>query len=508
MKRFALPSSLLVILAALFLLGLNITFFNFIFAGLKDSSEPVFLGFLIPSIYFFLLCALLFLFNFKYILKPVLILLIIIASLSSYFMSKFGVILDSDMLANALATDSKEAFSYLNLGFFTWLFLLVILPCFIVFKLKIKRGKTLFKAIIASFGGFLFCLGLAGLLFVLGSQSLVPFFRSHNMAKRLHVPFYPIFGAYRLAQARLEPFETYSPIASDASLANSEPKLLIFVLGETARAQNYSALGYSINETNAFTAPFVNAKKAAFASMSSCGTATMISVPCMFSPLGRKDFDLRANPANALDVLNSLGVDISWFDNNTGGCKEVCERIKTTNLSSDYDEDLLALVEKKILEFQNKNMAIFVHLQGSHGPTYYERYPKDFARFAPTCDTSELAKCDLKSIANTYDNTLLYTDFILSKLISLIEPLGQSAALMYASDHGESLGENGMYLHGLPYSIAPDTQKQVPFFVYNENLVQSMKKTPLSHDFIFHTLLGYFGVESKIYKAKLDIFAK
>jgi len=159
-----------------------------------------------------------------------------------------------------------------------------------------------------------------------------------------------------------------------------------------------------------------------------------------------------------------------------------------------------------------QNEIIVLHLQGSHGPAYYARYPSEFRKFTPTCDTSELSSCDSDSIVNTYDNTLLFTDFFVGEVIKAVKDVGgDKSAVWYFSDHGESLGENGIYLHGMPYAIAPETQKHIPMMAYASDeatlaRLRAQKDEAVSHDNVFSSLLGFFGVETKEYDKKLDIF--
>lgn len=286
---------------------------------------------------------------------------------------------------------------------------------------------------------------------------------------------------------------------------------MILVIGETARASNYSLGGYSTNDTNFYTKNEPNLVY--FSDVSSCGTATARSLPCMFSRHKRVNFKDGLYEENVLDILQKVGIQSVWFGNNSGGCKGNCDRIKHKLIAKDYDESLLELVKQE-LENANSNKIIVVHLQGSHGPTYYKRYPNAFKKFMPTCDTNELNTCSHEQIINTYDNTLLYTDFIIKSLIDMLKQNPtKETSLLYLSDHGESLGENGIYLHGMPYLIAPKDQKHIPMIFWSKDSklsqdLQSKKDYKLSQDNLFSSLLGYFGVNSKEYETNYDIFSK
>src|SRR5690606_5835407 len=114
------------------------------------------------------------------------------------------------------------------------------------------------------------------------------------------------------------------------------------------------------------------------------------------------------------------------------------------------------------------NATIVLHMTGSHGPSYYRRYPAEFAKFKPECRTSEFSDCTTDEIVNAYDNSILYTDHILSEIINVLKGSDDrfAPAMIYMSDHGESLGEDGLYLHAAPYFIAPDVQTHIPFIAW------------------------------------------
>lgn len=307
---------------------------------------------------------------------------------------------------------------------------------------------------------------------------------------------------------------------------------MILVVGETARSQNFQLNGYP-RATN----PRLSRKEGviSFNDVSSCGTATAISVPCMFSQMTRGQYDdvRAATEENVLDILQRTGISVLWRNNNNGGCKGVCERVPTEDMpalkvagqcvnadGTCYDDVLLHQLGARI-DAINGDALIVLHQLGSHGPTYFERYPAASRAFSPTCDSNQIQHCSNEALVNTYDNTLVHTDQVLAEAIGLLR--GYSAhrdvALIYVSDHGESLGERGMYLHGTPYFIAPREQTQVPMVMWfspefsrNAGLdLACMRGNALhraySHDNVFHSLLGLFGVSSTVYQRDLDVFA-
>ena len=301
--------------------------------------------------------------------------------------------------------------------------------------------------------------------------------------------------------------------------------VFVLMIGETARAKNFSLYGYE-RETN----PLLKKEKnlIAIPDTTSCGTATALSVPCMFSAKNRKNFDLNyaKYEENVLDVIKKTGWDVIWFENDDG-CKQVCNRVETRNIVKIgnnehcfgdfcHDEALLDHL-KSTLEKMEKNTLIVLHTMGSHGPSYYKRYPKEFEKFTPSCNTIDIQNCNKEELINAYDNTIAYTDYIIAKTIDLLKAhTDYETSLIYVSDHGESLGEGGLYLHGMAYKIAPEEQKTVPFFLWfsdkaitdshiDADCLKKKNRADNSHDNLFHTMLGITGTETKLYNKDLDV---
>ncbi len=300
---------------------------------------------------------------------------------------------------------------------------------------------------------------------------------------------------------------------------------MILVVGETARADHFSLNGYQ-RKTN----PLLEKEDLiSYSNVWSCGTSTAVSVPCMFSIYAKADYDknkIRATD-NVLDILQRAGVNVVWLDNNSDS-KGVAVRIpyenyKTSNKnpvcdSECRDEGMLANLQSYINNHsRGGDIFIVLHQMGNHGPAYYKRYPKEFEKFIPVCQTNQLEQCTVEEINNSYDNAILYTDYFLSKTINLLKKNTAQfeAALIYMSDHGESLGENRLYLHGLPNFIAPDVQKHVPLILWFgdsfdkdevnvEKLIENLDKK-YSHDNLFHTLLGLMGINTSVYKQQMDL---
>ncbi|EFC31858.1 TPA: phosphoethanolamine transferase [Campylobacter jejuni] len=494
-----------VFLNSLMITILNFNLFEFVY---EKNTQNWFITSVFVLAYFALVhvvCSLLFV---KFFTKFFSILFILSSSLSVYFISFYGVLIDSNMIQNVVQTDIKEVKDLLNLKLilFTGLALLLI---FYVVKVKIDyygsfKSHIKIKIINIVSGLIVVCAVLIPL-----SKTFIPFFRNYSEIRMYNTPFYQIYAVYRYYVRFVKAKSEFKTIANDAYKENNHTKkLLVLVVGETARAVNYSLGGYTKNDTNFYT------KKdnvVFFNNFSSCGTATAVSLPCMFSISKRKNYSDSEFQENVMDILYKTGVDAAWFDNNSGGCKGVCDRLAyKQKLSSGLDENLLPLLKEKLSHLNNQNI-IVLHLQGSHGPTYYKRYPSEFKKFIPTCDTNELSKCDSEALINTYDNTLLYTDYLLSEIIKLLkEQKDYESSLFYLSDHGESLGENNIYLHGMPYAIAPSYQTHIPaiFWSNDEKLMKLAKEhkgLKLSQDNLFSTLLGYFDIKTSVYEPEYDL---
>lgn len=306
-----------------------------------------------------------------------------------------------------------------------------------------------------------------------------------------------------------------------------KPRVVVLIVGETARAQNFSLYGYE-RQTN----PRLSQMKdlVVFHDTSACGTSTYISVPCMFSLLKRKNFNILDAwyTQNLVDIVALADYDVLWVENDDG-CKRMCDRVgefipnkhyKEPYCVNDYcyDEVMLDILKNQLQNLK-QNTLIVLHAMGSHGPSYYKRYPKQFKKFKPICDKSEIQECAREDIVNAYDNTILYTDYIIASVIDMLQNHPQfESAMFYVSDHGESLGENNIYLHALPYKIAPDTQTKVPMFLWLEkDLMKSLKideiclktrakQESFSHDNIFHSIIRLLSIKTKPYNKDLDIF--
>lgn len=454
----------------------------------------------------------------------------LIAAVSHYFISHFGTVIDRAMLQNVLETDINEARALLNPDLlFTcagWLLLLGWLNLKIAFKTAPWRhgaGHWLLALL-------LLC-GSIGAVAATQYAELASFFRNYRDVKFYALPISPLSAGIAVSKQQITAHfpHTFQVLGSDVKnmAPNAAPRTLVLVLGETARADHFQLNGYN-RPTNPRLSqlPVIS-----FSQVSSCGTATAHSVPCMFSGMGREKYDesTAKNSSNVLDILQSSGVDVSWYDNNSG-CKGVCDRVKHQMLFESpecqakggcSDEVLLKALQQQLAQPAGKDRIIVLHQLGSHGPEYWRRSSTTQKKFGPECADKELNHCPPQQIINAYDNSLLATDELLAGVIQQLQQLPDSA-MLYVSDHGESLGENGVYLHGLPYWMAPKAQTGVPLiwwmsqsfsrhFNKGQQLkfacLQQQQQQALSHDHLFHSLPVLFDRKSQLFRPELDLFA-
>ena len=455
----------------------------------------------------------------------ILALLLVVASQAAYYMDQFGVIVDMVMIDNIMQTNPHEFAGLISTSLVIRTVFFGVIPAWLVIQYfpKYNNAHWEFKSRLRLSGVLVLLLLVLVAPFTAGYTS---FIREHKITRYYANPTYTCYSVikYLAQQLSIAKKVTLKPIAHDAvkvKTATKKSELMIMVVGETARADRFSLNGYH-RETNPLLAKH---DVVSLSNVSSCGTSTGVSVPCMFSALGRAGYDKEKalNQQNALDVLHDNGVEILWRDNNSDS-KGVATRMqyedfKTPTLNpvcagECRDIGMLSGLDKYIAERLGKDILIVLHQMGNHGPEYYRRYPKEFEKFKPMCMTGELRDCSQQEIDNSYDNAILYTDYFLSNVIDLLKKYDDShaTAMLYVSDHGESLGEHGFYLHAVPYMIAPKEQTHVPAIVwmgkhfdYKLDQLKPYKDYALSHDDVFCTLLVAFELDTKMCAAKKDM---
>lgn len=460
---------------------------------------------------FFILFSLLFANRFR---KPVAAILFLLNAAASYFTFTYHAAIDKIMFLNLLQTNRNEAFELLNLhmiGFFT---LFGILPAVIVCLPKIK--DTPFKQQAAAILG---SLALCGGLALASQKESIVFAKNYRHLKNYLPPINYVDAAVSILKIKLKPLPPMQSISEGITQVTikNKPNLIVFILGETTRAANFSLNGYE-RPTNEPLLPYLENINY-YPDTQACGTSTSISVPCIFSKDSRLQYRRGSEQytQNILDIFNQAGYRVLWRDND-GGCKDVCRRViyeEPCEKSTCTDDILLQGLPQKLTNNKN-NRLVILHTRGSHGPSYHEHYKKQHERYTPVCTKNSLWTCSQEELRNVYDNTVFAVSDFIAETIKMMQTLQDKYNLMliYTSDHGESLGENGIYLHAAPYANAPKEQTEVPMLVWLPSPTDydlssqclPQKGAEFSHDNIFHTLLGLVAPDSLHYNKKLDLF--
>ncbi|MGE8151469.1 phosphoethanolamine transferase [Pseudomonas vancouverensis] len=527
------PEWVTLIASAFLLVAFNFVLWQHLFEITTSDGKGIVMRVAFGAMIFAAFNIVLTLVAFRRVLKPVLILLFMISAGVAYFMSQYGVLIDTGMLQNFAETNATEVRDLLSVKLFAYIVFLGVLPSLILWKTPIayrRWHRELLSKALVTFASAV----VIGAVALVNYQGLSSLFRNHHELRLMVVPSnYIGASAGFLRQQVASAHQPFIKIGEDAkrnpaSQADGRKSLTVLVVGESARAENFGILGY-----NRDTTPEL-AKEAgliAYTDVHSCGTETAVSVPCMFSNMGRQDYDASKakNEEGLLDVLKSAGFDVIWRDNQSG-CKGTCDRVTLDDVSNLKDPALCADSEcrdeillqglQHFIDNLDKDTVLVLHQMGSHGPEYFKRYPKAFERFTPVCESNALNNCSRESIVNGYDNTLAYTDHVLATLINLLRSNQDKVdtAMLYLSDHGESLGEYNLFLHGTPYMLAPEQQKHVAMFAWfsdsyqksfsvDTHCLQQGREKPLSQDNLFHSMLGLLEVNSKVYNHDLDMFA-
>jgi lipid A ethanolaminephosphotransferase len=480
----------------------------------------------ITALHMLLLCVVL----YRRTAKGVLALLFMVTAMAAHYMDQYTVYFDADMIRNILHTDGKESGEMISLGLVWPLLLHGLLPTVLVWRVRLK-ARPLKRALLVRALCLVAAVVVAGGAMLLSFQNLSTLMRNHTEIRHLITP-----GNYLVSLGRAwhdahkAKDQPRMPVGTEAKVvgraATAKPRLVVVVLGETVRAQNWGLNGYARQTTPELQ----RIGPINFPDVTACGSSTEVSVPCMFSPYGRAHYDKARieQSESLLHVLEHAGIATLWRDNQTG-CKGVCDGLAfesfeharhpaLCNAEGCLDEVMLDGLADEVNR-RPGDRVIVLHQLGNHGPSYFLRYPQRLQRFMPACHSSDLGDCSRTEIVNAYDNAVLHTDEFLARTIRFLAEQSSThdTAMIYVSDHGESLGEKGLYLHGVPYAIAPETQTKVPMVMWlSPGLVTEQRidmpcmrrhaSSPASQDNLFHSLLGLMQVRTGEYDERLDLF--
>ena len=476
------------------------------------------------------------------VFKPAAVVLLLVTATVQHMMLAYGTVIDQGMVRNVLQTNFTELRDQLSPDLFVqWLLVagppsLWLLPRRLIasggWRRLLVNGMTVGVSLAVASGGILSIY-----------TTLAPLVRNHMELRFMLNPTVPVLSTLATAGKALrgERSKALVGITAGAALgpqyaAGGAPPLLVLVVGETARADHFALNGYGRDTTPRLATKDI----VSFTQVRSCGTSTLASLPCMFSSIGKAGYESqKAEHENLLDVLQAAGLAVLWLDNQAG-CKGVCARVPNASTADPYppadalraqlcadgdclDRLMLAGLDARIAalpaERRRRGVVLVMHQMGSHGPAYYRRSAADTKTFGPECRTTELAQCPVAAVVDAFDNSIRETDRFLSDVIDWLGTQQKTYApgMLYVSDHGESLGEFGLYLHGVPYAFAPDAQKHVPMVAWLGRALGERSATdtaclhkhradPLTHDNLYPTVLGLLDVQTPTYRIAQDAF--
>ncbi|MEH3085952.1 MAG: phosphoethanolamine--lipid A transferase [Xylophilus ampelinus] len=519
---------------------------NLIAQGRFGGGHPILLAAALGVVVFALNAVLTLLFAWPRGMKPVWIALAVVAGVAQHYMLAYGTVMDPGMLANVFQTDPREVRDLLGLPLLGQVLLVAGPPALWLARLPLQRFGA-WGQLWRTLATLAAVLAAAAAVALAHYRELAPMLRNNDQLRFMTNPASSVYSALNAATKPLRKRGPRKLVAIGAgaklgpsyasAAAASRPPLFVLVVGETARADHFGLNGYPRDTTPELAARDVDS----FRDVRSCGTNTLASVPCMFSPLGKQGYESRkVDYENLLDVLQAAGLGVVWIDNQAG-CKTVCDRVLSYTTDDALgardpaakalcdggeclDSVMLLNLDRRIAalpeERRRNGIVVVMHQMGSHGPAYYRRSAPENKRFQPECATNELSKCEHGALINVYDNSIAETDRFLGRTIDWLKARQDRFAtgMLYLSDHGESLGEYGLFLHGLPYALAPEVQKHVPMVLWlgdgfarrqglDRGCIRAKRDEALTHDNLFHTVLGTLDVGTPTYRPALDAFA-
>ncbi len=520
------PAPLASIVALWLVVAGNYSFWTTLTGGLGDSTRGVAAALTLAVALWASLTFALHLLAFTRLHRWLWAIVLVASAAAAHFVDHWGVLIDKAMLRNVVQTDTAEALDLLTSELVLDLLFRGLLPAAAILAWPMQRPR-LKSSLIASVSLALLGAGLFTAALAVHYSEYAPTFRNHRELRYQLVPANFVRAGVGIALPTGHPsMRKIEPVAQDATRTpGAQPLLFVLVVGETARADNFSLGDYARPTNAALSSSGVRY----FQGVKSCGTDTATSLPCMFTDIKGDAYSVEqaGRRENLLDILQRTGVNVAWVENNSG-CKGVCDRVPTTRLQDldacagrDCNDADFALAIDRLPRLQADTLMVF-HQQGSHGPAYFKRYPGTPA-FGPACETNRLQDCPRETVVNAYDSSIDFTSQALANVIRALErrafqSAGGGVVMLYISDHGESLGERGVYLHGLPSWVAPHEQFHVPMMLWMDDAARrrlapdtrcldDAMTRDLSHDYLYHTLMGAFDVKSKVYVPRLDLLA-
>lgn len=474
--------------------------FDYVADNVESSGTVIILSFALLIIVFDFMFAMLFVRLLRMVGRVIIALSLVANGAALYFVNTYEVLLTRDVMGNLFNTRVSEASGFVSVDMFLYIILLGIAPAFYVLCRKVEYGSwsTLAKSVGASLLGII-------LLAVVNINNVLWIDRNSTKIGALIMPWSYIANTARHfhKQKMLNREEIRLP---DAEFTSEEPELMVLVIGESARSANFSLYGYE-RETN----PLLKGDSVTIYKARASATSTTQAVKAILDHKRVKElYEILPN------YMYRNGVDVVWRTANWGEPPLHIEKYRNVSrltklypeADGRYDGILLEGLGEEIAASTNNKMLIVLHTSTSHGPTYNKKYPAEFEAFKPVCNTVEMAKADRAELINAYDNTILYTDYLLHSVIELLRGVeGRRCSMLYISDHGESLGEGGVYMHGMvAASMAPKEQVDIPFIVWTDDSRKLKNLEEVGHYHIFHSVMDFLDMRSDFYNEEFSIF--
>ena len=505
MKFLKRPISLqaeCMILSAFTLAAYHIPFFRLVL----DKIEGGFNGVLITAGLAVLMLALnhffyyLVLYTGRFVGRCILAFTFVADAISLYFINSYEVLITDSMMGNVFNTQFSEASGFFSLAAVLYVLFLGVIPCIFIFAAKTDFGS--FKRFMANIG---LALGLAAGIAFVNIQNWPWIDRNSTELGSLLMPWSYTVNTVRFynGEKKRNQKEILLP---DAQISNDSKDVCILIIGESARRDHFSLYGYE-KPTN----PLLAEDDVTTLIANSAATYTTAGVKAILDhqPTG-KLYEILPN------YMYRTGVDVIWRTSNWGEPPVHIEKYHTVrdlkkmypDADDRYDGILLTGLKEEIMSSEKDKILVILHTNTSHGPTYNKKYPAEFERFTPVCTTVEMSKANPQELMNAYDNSVLYTDYLIHSAIEILKEIpDRRACMLYVSDHGESLGEGNLYMHGVPMSIAPKEQVEIPFIVWTSIDAAEVKELDeVGQYHVFHSVMDFLGVESPVFDEDKNIF--
>ena len=500
------------------LLVYNIPFFNYV----SDNSNESVGGriFLLASVVVIMLVlnfmmTYLVMFLMRFVGRILLAILSIINATAVYFIFTYSVIIDATTIENVFNTRYSEASGFFSLPL--WLFIIVfgLLPAIWCLLQPVDYGKAK-KLGVCCGSSLVIILAVASMNI---SQTLWISQHDTELGGLLQPWSYIVNTGRVISFSQEEQAEEIK--LPDGTIADNEKAVVVLVIGESSRKANFQLYGYQRN-----TNPLLSKQEGLKVfEATSCATYTTAGTKAILEPQDSGDlYELLPNYAFR------TGVDVSWRSSNWGEPPiHIDEYLTNEELGEKYPDEniyndaiLLKGLRERIESSPKNKVLIVLHTSTSHGPKYADKYPKEFEVYKPVAKNVEEGQKNVDLLINAYDNTILYTDFLVDSLINMLRSMTDwHSAMIFISDHGESLGENKMFMHGLPMKLAPKVQYEIPFLVWTSDHFRDYKPVSTEKDapegqlpavldqhYVFHSVLNLLSIQSPAYNKDYDIFIK